>query len=520
MILAVRILQMRSWFGLAILALVALAVWLRTDSTRILSRDESSSWRMTQYSATELVQRLGQNVHPPLHYLILQTWSEWFGNSALALRGLSLLLSLMTGVIVAYTSHVALKLGTSHPASDESGGQVQHCSLSRWPVLFPASFLAAHVLSVEAGSTARMYGLGMFLAALSAFFLLRALQAESWSSSWWLTYGVTIAAYCYTHYFAFFTIVAQACFVVGASLVQYRQFPRNISTLVGWSVAVFIAALLFLPWASVFLGQLSAVQQNWWVSQMTHQDVEHSFCLWLTGVEYPVSSEARLWLACLGALACWTLVRAGCTAWFYFLQAVVPWICAVAYSTLGGQPILLDRCMVFALVGAAGFWGVTLQTIQRLSIKFCVFVFLMSPCIFGAIADLMKSPADPATFEQAANWLEQQHATQDVYLIDDFRDVNRLRYYTQRAGLPWIDIKAPVQVFHKGHRVHIATLTIEEAQENWDVANSIRPRRRLWLVRSDDPNGKVLESRIETRRKTFSGDNGPTLTLSLQELAQ
>src|SRR5437660_338218 len=88
---------------------------------------------------------------------------------------------------------------TSYPAAQamrSCGGGAVLCALH----------LAIHDSQVSPSRCARMYSPGAFMRLLTASLLLRARRATRGREVWWLAYAIAVAAFCYTHYFAFFTI--------------------------------------------------------------------------------------------------------------------------------------------------------------------------------------------------------------------------------------------------------------------------------------------------------------------------
>src|SRR5258708_1873570 len=88
--------QLCNWLILA--ALLAAAAVLRTNQLGAISFwfDESMSWKYTTFSIEEIVERLAGDVHPPLYFLLLKGWTAMWGESAVALRSMSVLCGVLT----------------------------------------------------------------------------------------------------------------------------------------------------------------------------------------------------------------------------------------------------------------------------------------------------------------------------------------------------------------------------------------------------------------------------------------
>lgn len=377
------------------------------------------------------------------------------------------------------------------------------------------------ILQVQAGATARMYGLGVLFMALTAWLLLRALNGPCGPSGWWLGYGAALAAFAHTHYFVFFAALAQALFVAVTSAWRCRTEPwRQVApAAASFLGSIALAFLLFAPWLPVFLAQRRAVQEGWWVSAPNLETVEHMLFSWMTGMAYPGPIEARFVLMVLAGLIAWTVWRGGLAGWFFFLQAFVPWAAVLLIAQTGGPSLLQDRYLVFAQVSLFGLWGVTWQVLPNFPSRILVAGFLLSMCLTGLGQYLAALPTQPAASAVAADWLKDHAQADDLFLLQDYREINRFRYYTTVASLPWLDVRARLSPFQKGHVVHVASLEGREIYWSEDELWPAAPRR-VWRVSQEPawPHTPV-PGRKPTLARTFT--SGPTMvTLVLHEPAQ
>jgi hypothetical protein len=174
---------MRSLLGLVLASLIAgQALFPRAYGIRQaeLTTDEAFSWRLTQYPVSKLMERTARDVHPPLHYLLLKVWVSVFGDSPAALRGLSVLVGVLTVMAVYLLVRESVGGGLEDFSSEHprQGDVPDRERGARWAPLFAASVAAGHWSQVIPARSARMYALGAFLAALSSWLLLRALRAQ------------------------------------------------------------------------------------------------------------------------------------------------------------------------------------------------------------------------------------------------------------------------------------------------------------------------------------------------------
>jgi mannosyltransferase len=221
----------RRRFQLWILFVVLLAFSLRLyaiDRQDIWGDEAFSIWLSSQ-PLPEVVAG-GADTHPPLYPFLLYLWLGLSGSSVLAVRLLSAAISTLTVPVVYALGRRAFGQATG----------------------FVAALLAAvsPVLVYYAQET-RMYVLVTLLAAASVYWVLRVFR-EPRSSGAWLAYLLTSLAAAYTHYYAFFVILAENLVVV-PSLLRRRRWPA----LRRWLAAQGALALAYIPWIAVQTGFLS-----------------------------------------------------------------------------------------------------------------------------------------------------------------------------------------------------------------------------------------------------------------------
>lgn len=249
---------------LILFTILVTGISLRTYrlSERSLWFDEAFSWRLIEYPSVEMLQRSQRDNSPPLYYIILHGWVALFGESAFALRSLSVLFG---GLTILGTYLFSVEAFGNSPAVAPQGDTPLR---GRGIGLLAAALVAFSAIQVRYSWEIRMYALATALAVFSSWSLLRSLRQPSRLSGW-LLYGSFALFLAYTHYYALFTLAAQAVFVVGFLLVRS-----------GWNIAAifrdktFWHALLvanivvigWLPWLPTFLRQRSQVQKDYWTA--------------------------------------------------------------------------------------------------------------------------------------------------------------------------------------------------------------------------------------------------------------
>ena len=491
-------------------ALIVVAGAFRVEGLerRLVDNDECFTWRICRYSVSESMGRLTRDVHPPFHYLMCKGLSVCGGDSLWSLRSLSVFLGLLSIVLYCQLSDEVLFTGTKRSNRWLNG--------SWWLVGGLATF---SVGQISAGSSARMYALGLVGAALSAWTLWRALNSESQFSRWWVAYGLACAAFCYTHYFSFFAVFGQGIFVLGFCVVKstFGASTKAIRTAAGWLCAVMIAAILYFPWIPAFVGQERDVEESWWVPPVTESLVGDIGFQWLTGAEKPAGIATTAWLALLGTLIGWTLLRGGGAAWFFFTQAFVPWLGVIAVYDICEISLLRLHYFVFAQASLFGFWGVSWRVLRGWPERFLLLLVLAVPFFWELAEYRSQLPNGAPAVAHCAVFLKEYYKEGDWFILDDHRKVNLFRYYTSSAGLPWLSVKCDLSALQKGHIVHLASLDESEICWSEDRLWTDAPGR-IWMVNNTAsfatkraPGTKLV------MQKAFEGEGGTSCTLSLYD---
>ncbi len=461
-----------------LLAILLLACFLRCDRLALppLNSDEAFSWRLTTYSVPELLRRLPGDAHPPLQYLLLKGWTALFGDSLFALRSLSVLFALGSIVIVyALCRESAARFpSTPHlPSTSISGA------------LFSALLLAIHLDSgYEPSRIARMYSQGIFLAGLTSWLLLRALRCSRGCPGWWLGYGLAVAAFCYTHYYAFFTVAAQTLFVAGDLAVRvWKHSAAPVrSSLIGFLLAGAFAFLLYVPWFPMWRKQAHDVWEGFWIPPLTWEHTRNVFFHWSSGLHFHHALEFRGWTLFLCACIVWMVWKADRGGLFLLMQALVPWVLSLALSTWSGRPIFHERYLLFAQFFLSTFWGIVWDRLPGWLPRLGLGCFLCTLSLSGLETVREQWPTRPPALASAAAFLRDHYQDGDVVLTSNAYELNRLRYYAARAGIATIQARCFVSPSEfSGHICFICSLQAEEIL--WTGSSSESPLgQRVWTL--------------------------------------
>ncbi len=238
---------------LVALALI-LSLWLawglylyRLDA-QSLWYDEGVTATIAQRPIGALTQWTARDIQPPLYYYVVAGWGRLAGWSEWSLRFVSAWWGLLTvGLMAALTVRL-----TGH----------------RLAGLLAALLTALHPLLLYYSQEARMYTMLLALGVLTGYLLLRTRHANQ--PLLWLAYLLTAAAAVYTHYFAFFLLLALGVAYLldlyacrGALAVQPTASLTLRRTLLPFLLASGGVLLLYGSWVATLFTQLGSDASYW-----------------------------------------------------------------------------------------------------------------------------------------------------------------------------------------------------------------------------------------------------------------
>ncbi len=212
----------------ALLGLAALAALvLRFVAVGPLWLDEALSVAIAKLPLGELDEALRHDGSPPRYYLLLHGWLRVFGDSVVAVRALSGLLSLAT-----------------IPAAWAFAREVA----DRRVAWVTALLVTTSPFAIRFASETRMYALVQLLSALGGLALVRYVRTRS--ARWAVAVAACAGLLTLTHYWALYLVAAVFL------LLAARRDWRACAAVAGGGV-------LFLPWLPSFLYQLVHTGTPW-----------------------------------------------------------------------------------------------------------------------------------------------------------------------------------------------------------------------------------------------------------------
>ncbi len=237
----------------ALLVLVAVIVaiggLMRFATPSHLWLDESLTVAIANRPVPDVLHALRHDGSPPLYYLLLHAWIALFGDSDVAVRALSGVLSLLTLPLAWLAGRRVGRFATAAGNADRDA--------PAWVGVATLLMFTCSPYAIRYGSETRMYSLVVLLVLVFGFAAVRALERSSLPRLATLT--LATAALVYTHYWTFLVIFTVAAFL----LLQARRRPYYRRVTLRAFAAMAASAVLFAPWMPSFLFQMLHTGTPW-----------------------------------------------------------------------------------------------------------------------------------------------------------------------------------------------------------------------------------------------------------------
>lgn len=304
-------------FLLLLILMAASLRWYRLTAQDIWGDEAFSIWLSQQ--PLNVVIAGASDTHPPFYPFLLFLWLPLAGSTAFATRTLSVLIGILAIPLV----FVLAKRLTQR-------------TRVKW---FATILMTVSPLMIYYSQETRMYELVAVLALASTYFVLRNHPGA---------YLISTLLAIYTHYSAFFVLVAQNMF----ALIRLRH---QRATLVRWLGLQGLLVAAYVPWIVVqtaFLREKANArfdEWGWAGIEMIFGKTVLAFSAGLT-TDFPVTHLAALLCLVFGALGVYAIVRrCESQAWLAPMYALVP--VTIAYLVNPIMPFFFERYVLVALPG-------------------------------------------------------------------------------------------------------------------------------------------------------------------------
>ncbi len=336
--------SIRTRYSLTLLLLIVVAFALRVFrlDAQSLWYDEGVTAMVAQLSWADLTRWTANDIQPPLYYYVIAFWGRLGGWSEWSLRFPSVFFGTLTVPLLAAVT--------------------QRLSHSRAAGLVAALLATLHPLLLYYSQEARMYAMLTALAILAAYSVT--VFAADPSRRWPLmVYVLSSVAAIYTHYFAFFLLLALGI----AYLIDQFVWQRSDQEISPWrsigrfAIANLLVLLLYLPWLGAMLNRFSVDNSYWQGRLKVLEALRTLFISFVAGesVDQGVAVWMLLLYAVIALIAVAALIRSGSASrrllMYGLLWLFVP-IAAVLLLT-SYAPKFNARYVMIALPGLLLIWA-------------------------------------------------------------------------------------------------------------------------------------------------------------------
>jgi uncharacterized membrane protein len=281
-----------SWLRFLIVTLLILGIFFRFAylDRKVYWHDEAyTSLRISGYTKTEFVQQVFNgrvfavgNIqkyqqpnsdkglidtinslavedaqHPPLYYVMVRLWMQFFGNSVATTRSLSAIISLLAFPCIYW---LCLELFQS--------------SITAWISVALLTISPFHVLYAQ---EAREFGLWVVTILVESAVLLRAIRLGS--KKLWGIYALTVALGLYTFLFSGLLAIAYGIYIFA---IERFRFTKNVKA---YLIATSAGFLAFVPWILTVINSLSEIDRTT-ASAQTRESVSFLVSGWIGNISY------------------------------------------------------------------------------------------------------------------------------------------------------------------------------------------------------------------------------------------
>ena len=428
------------WRELAVAA-VAVAARLPHLSDRSIWYDEASSWQTARYDWPDFWRSIRLNVHLPPYYVLLRGWMTLFGESAAALRGLSVALGVATILLMGRFARELFRASSACPEADD-----EEPAEARTFGLVVAMMVALSPVQVFASIEARMYTMGTAFAAMSSWMLLRILRTGGGAASW-TGYGLSALGLLYSHHYGLFSVAAQAVFLglylawlVGAGRGDEARRLLIPAAAVGLAVAT-----AYLPALAILRTQAGRVRQDYWIRPLTARNFADAFGQFVIPDHDDVPRPEGWVVLGLVAASSATLIPRGRRGdGFVLASALLPMAFAAAASTI--TPVWVGRYFRFAhlfilATVALALWRVATR---RPAARWCLFASLAAGLVYANVAfwGRLDIPHNPGMRAAVAAVLRDIRPGESIVTTDVVQYVPAKYYVGRRAPIHLLEPSA------------------------------------------------------------------------------
>lgn len=248
---AINIIKAVLYYMMPIMIFIFLCTKIFNESIWL---DEAFSLSMIQQGFGDIIKNTASDVHPPLYYIILKTFStilkSFFNNNIIYASKLISLIPIALLLIINYT-------------------MIEKLFNKKTAFLF-AIFILGMPQIMKYAIEIRMYSWGMLFVTMIYIYAIKWVKENKFSQLCMMVIFTILSAY--THYFA---LVSAGCIYL--ILLIYLIVKKDSDKFKKCIISGFTIFLAYLPWLIILIKQVLVVKENYWIENMTLNTIKAFF---------------------------------------------------------------------------------------------------------------------------------------------------------------------------------------------------------------------------------------------------
>ncbi len=446
-----------------LIGFLAIGGWLRfyQIDAESMSLDEVYSVRLSENSIPGILTGIKADAHPPLYFILLHFWIDYFGNESYKVRSFSVFWGLLS-ILLVY--RVAFLI-SGHVAG-----------------LWSSGLFALSPFFIQYSQQTRGYTLFLSLVLLSYYFFIKIMSEKEGKRRDQLFYVIFTIAMLYVHIYGIFMFISQCVYLL-------VQAVRREESLGKWLIPLVINSVAYLAWLPVLFYQAFKARPHF--SPVLEPD---RYALFTTVYSYGGSWPIIILLLLLIILGLWTM--RGKISGHHFLLGtwlLIPVVIPLIISIV--KPMYLPR---YTIGAAAAFYILAALGFSKFKPRWTapVVVAVLIVLYIPVMKDYYNK-TQKEDWRSIVRYIEESNMPGDVIIAIPAKSVLPVRYY-YRGDAPTLAVNPYQYKYVVDLRSWGVTdeMTIPASQEGF-VRDLVKDKRRVWLLIRNEALGSQMDELLK-----------------------
>lgn len=228
-----------------IISTLALLFYLSLIFSKSVWADEAYTYALINHSYSDICRITAADVHPPLYYILLKSFSTFFSDKMIAGKLFSIIPFWFAGVI--------------------GGFEIRKIFNAKTSIIFLLVFFSFPAL-LSYTTEVRMYSLALLFVLINSIYAYRCYRENTLLN--WAVFTISGACASYTHYFALVSVGIVYCMLLISLLIYKRESLKY------YIISCIAIILMYIPWLKSFSEQLAyKINNEYWIQPITFKTI-------------------------------------------------------------------------------------------------------------------------------------------------------------------------------------------------------------------------------------------------------